>query len=59
MARHESVTSARYGRIAVTKPRLLLVEDDRALADLLMWHFEREGYDIVRTADVDEALVLA
>ena len=43
----------------MTKPTLLLVEDDRALADLLMWHFEREGYDIVRTADGDEALILA
>lgn len=43
----------------MTKPRLLLVEDDRALAELLMWHFEREGYDIVRTADGDEALLLA
>jgi two-component system phosphate regulon response regulator PhoB len=43
----------------VTKPALLLVEDDRALADLLLWHFEREGYDIVRTADGDEALILA
>ncbi|HKU92872.1 MAG TPA: phosphate regulon transcriptional regulator PhoB [Sphingomicrobium sp.] len=43
----------------MTKPRLLLVEDDRALADLLMWHFNREGYDIVRTADGDEALLLA
>jgi two-component system phosphate regulon response regulator PhoB len=37
----------------------LLVEDDRALADLLIWHFGREGYDIVRTADGEEALVLA
>ncbi len=43
----------------MTKPTLLLVEDDRALADLLMGHFEREGYDIVRTADGDEALILA
>jgi two-component system phosphate regulon response regulator PhoB len=43
----------------VTKPRLLLVEDDRALADLLIWHFSREGYDIARTADGDEALMLA
>ena len=43
----------------MTKPRLLLVEDDRALADLLIWHFEREGYDIARTADGDEALLLA
>lgn len=41
------------------KPRLLLVEDDRALADLLIWHFEREGYDVVRTADGDEALTFA
>ena len=43
----------------MTKPALLLVEDDRALADLLMWHFDREGYDVVRTADGDEALLLA
>ena len=43
----------------MTKPTLLLVEDDRALADLLMWHFDREGYEIVRTADGDEALILA
>ena len=43
----------------MTKPALLLVEDDRALADLLMWHFDREGYEIVRTADGDEALLLA
>ena len=43
----------------MTKPRLLLVEDDRALADLLIWHFAREGYDIARTADGDEALLLA
>jgi two-component system phosphate regulon response regulator PhoB len=43
----------------VTKPTLLLVEDDRALADLLTWHFTREGYEIVRTADGDEALLLA
>ena len=43
----------------MTKPTLLLVEDDRALADLLIWHFDREGYEVVRTADGDEALVLA
>ena len=50
-----SVTSSRE----VGKPSLLLVEDDRALADLLIWHFDREGYDIVRTADGEEALLLA
>jgi two-component system phosphate regulon response regulator PhoB len=26
---------------------------------LLIWHFDREGYDIVRTADGEEALLLA
>ena len=43
----------------MSKPALLLVEDDRALADLLMWHFDREGYDVVRTADGEEAMLLA
>jgi two-component system phosphate regulon response regulator PhoB len=43
----------------VTKPQLLLVEDDRALADLLTWHFDREGYEVVRTGDGEEALMLA
>ena len=45
--------------MAMEKPRLLLVEDDRALADLLIWHFDREGYDVARTADGEEALLLA
>jgi two-component system, OmpR family, phosphate regulon response regulator PhoB len=43
----------------MTKPMLLLVEDDRALADLLTWHFDREGYSVVRTGDGEEALLLA
>jgi two-component system phosphate regulon response regulator PhoB len=43
----------------MSKPRLLLVEDDRALAELLIWHFEREDFAVVRTADGDEALLLA
>ena len=37
--------------------RLLLVEDDRALADLVTFHFERAGYDITRTGDGEEALI--
>jgi two-component system phosphate regulon response regulator PhoB len=41
------------------KPALLLVEDDRALAELLIWHFDREGYVVTRTADGEEALLLA
>ena len=43
----------------MTGPRLLLVEDDRALAELLVWHFEREEFEVVRTADGEEALMLA
>ena len=41
------------------KPRILLVEDDSALAELLIWHFEREDYEVERTADGEEALLLA
>ena len=39
-------------------PRLLLVEDDRALADLVTFHFERAGYQVTRTGDGEEALIL-
>jgi len=43
----------------VTAPKLLLVEDDHALAELLEYRFESEGYDVRVTADGDEALVYA
>ena len=43
----------------MTDPRLLLVEDDIALAELLEYRFESEGYDVRRTADGEEALVMA
>ena len=43
----------------MNKPRLLLVEDDTALAELLDWHFQQEGYEVVRTPDGEEALLLA
>ena len=38
---------------------MLLVEDDKALADLLCWHFERQDFTVRRTADGEEALLLA
>ena len=38
--------------------RLLLVEDDRPLADLVTFHFERAGYAVTRTGDGEEALIL-
>lgn len=40
-------------------PRLLLVEDDQALAELLEFRFKAEGYDVIATGDGDEALLLA
>src|SRR3954452_24347067 len=41
------------------KGKLLLVEDDKALAELLLWHFKRQEFDVRRTADGEEALLLA
>ncbi|HKX92561.1 MAG TPA: phosphate regulon transcriptional regulator PhoB [Sphingomicrobium sp.] len=43
----------------MTRKKLLLVEDDKAIADLLIWHFEREEFDVSRTGDGEEALMLA
>src|SRR3954467_10864719 len=53
-------TRSRYrDRSPMSRPRMLLVEDDAILADLLVWHFEREQFDIARTGDGEEALLLA
>ena len=38
--------------------RLLLVEDDRALAELVKYHFGKEGFTVTSTAVGDEALIL-
>ena len=43
----------------MTKARLLLVEDDRSLAELLEWHFERNDIEVIRTPDGEEALLIA
>jgi two-component system phosphate regulon response regulator PhoB len=40
------------------KPNLLIVEDDVALAELLVWNFSAEGYDVRQTGDGEEALVM-
>lgn len=40
-------------------PKLLLVEDDPALAELLEFRFQSEGYAVRVTADGDDALLLA
>jgi len=41
------------------KARILLVEDDRALVELLVYHFEREEYDVRTTPDGEDALLMA
>lgn len=43
----------------MARARLLLVEDDPALAELLDYHFSGEEFDVARTADGEEALLLA
>lgn len=43
----------------MARARMLLVEDDAALAELLTWHFQREDFDVVPTPDGEEALLLA
>jgi two-component system, OmpR family, phosphate regulon response regulator PhoB len=39
--------------------RLLLVEDDVALSELLEFRFRSEGYEVIATDDGDEALLLS
>jgi len=41
------------------KGKILLVEDDRPLVELLSYHFEREGFEVAGTADGEDALLLA
>ena len=42
----------------MTNPKLLLVEDDAALVELLTWNFKKEEYDVIHTGDGEEALLL-
>ena len=43
----------------MARAKMLLVEDDNALAELISYHFEREGFAVTRTANGEEALLLA
>lgn len=40
------------------KPSVLVVEDDKALRDLLAWNLGSEGYDVRSTGDGEEALLM-
>ncbi|MCU0838419.1 MAG: phosphate regulon transcriptional regulator PhoB [Rhodospirillales bacterium] len=39
------------------KPRVLIVEDEEAQAELLRYNFDREGFDVLVAGDADEAFV--
>jgi two-component system phosphate regulon response regulator PhoB len=43
----------------MARAKMLLVEDDAALAELLIYHFKREDFEIRQTPDGEEALLLA
>ena len=40
------------------QPDLLLIEDDEAIAELIVWHFAREGFSVRQTPDGQQALIL-
>lgn len=40
------------------QPNLLLIEDDEAIAELIVWHFAREGFSVRQTPDGEHALTL-
>ena len=41
------------------KPRILLVEDDRSLVELLSFHLRRSEFEVESTADGEDALLMA
>jgi two-component system phosphate regulon response regulator PhoB len=43
---------------SITNKRLLVVEDDRPIAELLKHHFTSSGFTVTTTPDGDEALIL-
>jgi two-component system phosphate regulon response regulator PhoB len=55
---HPAGETSRAEHASVTGKRLLLVEDDRAVAELVSFQFERAGYEVTRTGDGEEALIL-
>lgn len=42
----------------VNRAKILIVEDDPPLAELLHWHISQAGFDVLATADGEEALLL-
>src|SRR3712207_6031796 len=49
----------RRGGAMAAEARLLLVEDDRAMVELLRYTLEKQGFEVVHTPSGEEALLLA
>lgn len=45
--------------ISLSKARILVVEDDRPLVELLTFHLEKEDFEVETTGDGEEAMLLA
>ena len=43
----------------MSRPRILLVEDDANLVELVRYNLEKEGFDVLTTPDGEEALLMA
>ena len=43
----------------MSAPQILVVEDEESLAQLLQYNLEKEGYQVTRAADGEEAMLLA
>jgi two-component system, OmpR family, phosphate regulon response regulator PhoB len=53
------MTPAKQEAQQIMKPRVLVVEDESALATLLHYNLEREGYLVFEARDGEEALLIA
>jgi|TARA_R110002072_G_C7924704_1_gene531276 two-component system phosphate regulon response regulator PhoB len=53
-----SVATGSTTRHTTMKPTVLVVEDEEALSMLLQYNLEKEGYNVVATADGEEAAML-
>lgn len=58
LAVKSSVATGSTTRHTTMKPTVLVVEDEEALSMLLQYNLEKEGYNVVATADGEEAAML-
>lgn len=52
------MTSGSLELLPVKRPRVLVVEDEALIRDMLVYAFEDEGYDVLAAASGDEAIRL-